>query len=320
MEAGSVASLQKRKKGISVTASEPKVVGVLVAYNTPGEQLLKTASRLAPQLLRLLVMDNSDNSTEVALALSRMPIQGVEYHSAGGNVGIAAAQNKGIERSNELDADFVLFLDDDSTFPDDGVKDLLAELAQERKAFPNTAGIGPRIIDERTKQSLVAVWDGAKVRPGLLTHRTEVAYLVSSGALVDADAFEKYGLFRGEYFIDHVDKEWGFRVGLHGGRLVVTPLVTMTHQLGDSPTVTRSGSIRYRHASPTRDYYLTRNAIFLMRDLPLPAIKYFDLLRLLVESSLRKIFGPARTLDQRRAVVHGLVHGLLNRRGPRRHR
>jgi len=296
--------------------SKPKVVGVLVTFNTSGEVLLETATRLAPQLHRLLIMDNSDASSEVARALSGDPVDGVDYHSSGGNVGIAAAQNQGIARSAELGADFVLFLDDDSRFPDGGVDGMLIDLANERQSFPRTVGIGPKIVDERSGQALIAVWDGRKIRPGKVTRVTEVAYLVSSGALICASAFEDYGPFRGEYFIDHVDKEWGLRVGLEGGRLVVTPNVVMTHQLGDAPTLSRRGNVRYRHESPVRDYFLTRNAVLLMRDLPLPAVRYIDLIRLLLDSSIRKVFGRARTFPQRRAVVVGFLHGILNRRGP----
>lgn len=300
-----------------MTASESKVVGVLVAYNTPGDVLLQTVRRLSPQLQRLLVMDNSDDSREVADALTTTPVDGVEYHSAGGNIGIAAAQNQGIARSLEIGASYVLLLDDDSRFPDDGVEVMLDDLQAERRTYPETAGIGPRIVDERTGQTLIAVWQGHRVRPGWIEQITDAAYLVSSGALIDIKAFEKYGRFKGDYFIDHVDKEWGLRVGIGGGRLVVTPNVTMSHQLGDLPTTTRSGTIRYTHASATRDYYLTRNAILLMRDLRFPAIRYVELARLLVDSSLRKVLGRGRTLAQRWAVIVGIAHGIANRRGPR---
>lgn len=297
---------------------EPRVVGVLVAYNTASELIIQTASRLAPQMFRLLVMDNSeDGHPHLAGALSRAEIRDVEYHSSGGNVGIASAQNSGIARALELGADFVLFLDDDSGFPDGGVDGLVNDLLEERRLFPETAGIGPRVVDRRTGESLIAVWQGARIRPGQVTRTTEVAYLIGSGALIDVLAFEKYGLFRGEYFIDHVDQEWGFRVGLQGGRLVVTASVTMFHELGDTPTKTRSGSVRYTHDSATRDYYLTRNAVFVMRDLSFPPIRYADLLRVLTECSTRKIFGRSRTLTQRRAVIDGLADGIRNRRGPR---
>lgn len=298
--------------------SDAKVVGVLVAYNTDGEVIVRTARRLAPQMLRLLVMDNSDlDHEQVSKSLAAAGIENVEHISCGGNVGIASAQNQGIARAVQLGAEYVLFLDDDSSFPEHGVNGLVHRLKEEGKLYPETAGVGPEIVDHRTGQALVAVWEGSRVRPGKVSQATEVAYLVSSGALIDVEAFEKFGLFKGDYFIDHVDKEWGLRVGLNGGRLVVTSDVTMVHQLGDTPTRTRSGSVRYTHGSATRDYYLTRNAVLLMRDLNLPAAKYVDLVRLLGESSLRKIFGRGRTTAQRRAVLLGLGDGIRNRRGPR---
>ncbi|PPF63045.1 hypothetical protein C5E11_08205 [Clavibacter michiganensis] len=292
-----------------------KVVGVLVAYNTPNDVLRRTATRLAPQLFGVLIMDNSDNSG----GDSRSPLaqlgEGVEYIASGGNVGIAEAQNRGVRRAIELGANFVLFLDDDSSFPDGGVETMLRDLAFERRTSPGTVGIGPRVVDERSGQVLARVWSGSRIRPGIINETTEVAFLVSSGALIDVAAFERFGMFRSDYFIDHVDQEWGLRTGLAGGRLVITPNVTMFHKLGDEPTLSRSGNVRYVHDSPTRDYYLTRNAVFFMRDLDLPLRKYPSMIRLLVDSSIRKVFGRSRSREQRLAVLRGLVHGVRNRRG-----
>lgn len=295
------------------------VVGVLVAYNTSSEVLIETAERIATQLDRLLVYDNSDRPNDLQEAIVRADIANVEYHQSHGNAGIAAAQNKGISRAIELGAGFVLFLDDDSTFPDNGVAELLDELQTERARHPQTVGIGPLITDSRTGQELAIVWDGRFLRTGDVTSTTEVAFLLGSGALVDIKAFEQFGLFRSEYFIDHVDKEWGLRVGLLGGRLVVTKRVGMVHQLGDSPTLSSRGAVRYNHDSHIRDYYLTRNAILMMWDLRLPAVKYIDLIKLLTINSIRKMVGRNRTFDQRIAVLKGLIHGMLNLRGRRGH-
>jgi rhamnosyltransferase len=291
---------------------DDRVVGVLVAYNTPAEVLRRTVTRLAPQLHRVLIMDNSDTST--GADFSKLG-ERVEYISSNGNVGIAEAQNRGVQRAIELDASFVLFLDDDSSFPDSGVSTMLQDLAEERLIHPETVGIGPKVVDERSGQVLARVWENSRIRPGIVDEITEVAFLVSSGALIAVDAFTRFGMFRNDYFIDHVDQEWGFRVGIEGARLVITPNVTMFHKLGDEPTLSRSGNVRYTHASPIRDYYLTRNAILLMRDLKLPLRRYPGLLRLLIESSIRKVLGRSRSRAQRLAVLRGLAHGIRNRRG-----
>jgi rhamnosyltransferase len=291
---------------------DDKVVGVLVAYNTPAEVLRRTVARLAPQLHRVLIMDNSD----APIGADGLDMgKGVEYLPSNGNVGIAEAQNRGVQRAMELDAAFVLFLDDDSSFPDGGVATMLRDLAEERRTHPETAGIGPKVVDERSGQVLARIWRGSRIRPGIVDEMTEVAFLVSSGALIDIDSFRRFGMFRADYFIDHVDQEWGFRVGIEGGRLVITPNVTMFHKLGDEPTLSRSGNVRYTHDNPIRDYYLTRNAILLMRDLKLPVQRYPGLLRLLIDSSIRKVLGRSRTREQRLAVLRGVLHGIQNRRG-----
>ncbi|MCY1233894.1 rhamnosyltransferase [compost metagenome] len=304
------------QKVATLITTNSKVVGVLIAYNTPPETLLRTARRIGRQVFRLVIVDNSDRPTDIAGAVAEAHLPGIDYVPAGGNIGIAAAQNLGIRRALEMNANYILFLDDDSSFPDEGVVMLLNELEKERRMFPQTAAIGPRIIDEPTGQELTYVWDGAKMRRRKVHLLTEVAFLVSSGALIDVRAFLDYGFFREEYFIDHVDKEWGLRVALRGVRQVVTPEVTMIHQLGDTPTTSLRGSVRFKHESPARDYYLTRNAILVMRDLSMPLIRYPDMLRLLIESSIRKTIGPSRTWAQRKAVVLGLWHGLSNRGGP----
>jgi rhamnosyltransferase len=299
-----------------VNTSISGVVGILVAYNTPSNLLIDTVARLAPQFTRLLVMDNSTGDGSLERDLARVQVERVEYHSSGGNVGIADAQNRGITRAVQLGAEFVLFLDDDSAFPSGGVAMLLSELSIEREAEPLTVGIGPTVLDIRTGQCLAFVWDGARIRPTAPNKNLTAAYLVSSGALIDVKAFEAYGPLRSSYFIDHVDKEWGLRVGLNGGRLVVTNNVTMDHRLGDAPLLSSRGKVRYHHESPARDYYLTRNAILLMRDLRLPPAQQFGLVELLTKNAVRKIAGPRRTIRQRHAVLLGLIHGLANRRGP----
>jgi rhamnosyltransferase len=289
---------------------------VLIAYNTSSEVLTATAAEITKDVERLIIVDNSDSVPVPSEMESLMVIPKVEYIALGKNFGIATAQNRGIERCIELGVDYILFLDDDSRFPSGGVMTMLQELEEESTEHPNTCGIGPRILDEPTGEELTYLWHGSDMVRREAASIVEVAFLVSSGALIEADAFSRYGNFRDDYFIDHVDKEWGYRVALQGGRLVVTPRVTMTHQLGDRPTKSIRGNVRFRHENPARDYYLSRNAIFVVRDLSMPRDKRIGMIKLLVTNSTRKVVGFNRTLDQRKAVIKGVYHGLLNLRGP----
>ncbi|MDF2916821.1 MAG: glfT1 [Microbacterium sp.] len=298
--------------------TEIHVAGVLIAYETDPVVLLAATRRLGEQLDSLYVVDNSADPQILKAAVADAGDSAVQHVSMGGNAGIARAQNLGIDRATRSGADFILFLDDDSTFPAGGVATLVAEFLKFEKIYPGLAGIGPRVVDERSGRAIAAVWEGSRIVPSSEVGLLEVAYLVSSGALVSAAAFGKFGALRGEYFIDHVDKEWGLRVGKAGGTFLVTPEVTLVHRLGDEPVTTKRGATRYRHGSAVRDYYLTRNAILMMRDLRLGWRKTAGMLDVFLRTAIRKLGDRSLTRSQRRAVRQGILDGLLNRRGPRR--
>jgi rhamnosyltransferase len=303
---------------MTASFADEAVVGVLVAHNTDPDSLRATLRDLAPQLRQLIVVDNSDSAASRGAVECASFQPHVEYLPASGNVGIGAAHNLGLARALELKARYVLFLDDDSSLPAGGVDRLVEAFSVEQAAHPHLVAVGPRIFDSRTHAELTFAWKGNRIRPAEAKITTKVAFLLSSGALVDVTAFEHYGTFREEYFIDHVDKEWGLRVESLGGRLIVTPDVVMGHQLGDSPKVSRRrNKVTYRHVSPLRNYYLTRNAVLLLRDVRLPAPKFIGEVWLLLTSSIRRMLDRTSRSARYKPLMMGLVDGILNRRGPR---
>ncbi len=298
--------------------AEQLTVGVLVTYFTEPSRLTATLRGISAHLFKLLVIDNTDDPAHAATLRRTCRDENVEYTWSGANVGIAAAQNVGVTAALGAGADYILFLDDDSELEGSKVDALRSELEAQHQKDVDTIGIGPRIVESRTGQDLAYTWRGNRIRQtNLADDVVPAAFLLGSGAFIFAWAFEKVGLFREDYFIDHVDKEWGLRAGSLGFRLVVTPHVLMLHELGDAPALSREGRKRlYRHDSNVRHYYLTRNALLTMRDVRLPPSKYPDQMRLLLDSVVRKVIGSERSTMTRKAVLAGLRDGVLNRRGP----
>jgi rhamnosyltransferase len=68
---------------------------------------------------------------------------------------------------------------------------------------------------------------------------------------------------REDLFIDWVDNEWGLRARDMGLRCYVVPEARMGHSVGDG-VVSFLGKQIHLHTE-TRNYYLLRNAIYLMR-------------------------------------------------------
>lgn len=297
-----------------------QLAGVVVTYYPDLQRLEATLARLGPELTPLVVVDNSDDPDVARAVESCCREAGALLLAMKSNIGIAAAQNWGIRESLQRNATHVLFLDDDSELTAGAPTALLAAFDSLRVTRPNVVAMGPRVKDRRTGEFLTFAWRGRHIRQLRTADDhddfTDSAFLLGSGAVVVAEAFETVGLFREEYFIDHVDKEWGLRAGASGFASVVTSSVTLLHSLGDTPDRDASGSAAlYTHRSPVRDYYLTRNAFLLFRDLDLPRIRFVGMFRLLAEQSVRKVAHPVHP-GQRRAVLRGVADGLRGRSGP----
>ncbi|MBY6437548.1 glycosyltransferase family 2 protein [Rhodococcus kroppenstedtii] len=298
----------------------PHVTGVVVTYNPDLTLLEATLRRLSGVLAETVVVDNSDDP-EAADRVARLCRSGSVTHlPSGGNVGIASAQNRAARHAIDAGAEYVLFLDDDSELTADAVRRLVDRAVGLRSGNSDALAFGPRVVDRRTRESLTYVWRGRHLvqLPAERDHTdpTVAAFLLGSGALVAAEAFTRVGWFRDDYFIDHVDKEWGLRAGAVGITCLVFPDIELDHSLGDVPERRpRTSAAFYTHRSAVRDYYLTRNACLMFRDLDLPVIQFVGMLRLLVESSVRKTVRP-RHPGQRAAVVRGLWHGIIGIRGP----
>lgn len=310
---------EHRPRPECAVTDESRVVGVVVTYRPDVEALCETVRRLSGVLSEVVLVDNSIDPELTAGIDGVHRNTGATLLRSPGNVGIAAAQNRGVRHALDGGADYVLFLDDDSDIGPDAVRELVARTVALREESPSVVASGPLVVDERTRETLTFVWRGRHLTQlrTVAQHSdpTVSAFLLSSGSLISSDAFSTVGAFREDYFIDHVDKEWGLRAGSAGATSVVFPSITLTHNLGDVPTATRrSGTAVYTHHSSARDYYLTRNACHLFRDLDLPQLRYVGMLRLLVESSIRKIVRPQHD-GQRRAVLRGLWDGIRNVRG-----
>ncbi|WP_213814538.1 glycosyltransferase family 2 protein [Glaciihabitans sp. dw_435] len=305
---------------LAAGGSEMSIAGVIVTFNTDVPELSSALRLISTSLSELVLADNSDDP-DIARDIKELAeSMGATYIGLGGNLGIAAAQNSAIRHIRSQGHEYVLFLDDDSKMTADAVWALLAALKEEQRKYPKTIAAGPIILDERANIPLAFVWKSSAIKRLVDVDATaepiEAAFLLSSGCLIEMTAFEAIGEFRDEYFIDHVDKEWGLRAGLLGYRLIVVPGVVMNHLLADSVEFDSRGIPRHQHQNPIRDYYLTRNGIFILRDLRLPPVRRFRMMLFLGAAYARKMRRKSTTPVQRRIMTAAVLDGLRNRRGP----
>lgn len=240
------------------------VVAVLISYNPGplGEQL----AALAPQVERVVVVDNGSRTDTLAQVREVAASYDAEVVALGQNAGIAAATNVGIERARELGATHVLLSDQDSVAAPDMVDTLLAGMATD----PSIGAAGPLPAEDREGgDELVYVaraWAPKRAYPEELAQPIlDVAFLIASGCLISMDALRRVGPMRSQMFIDHVDLEWGLRARAAGFRLVCVPAARLHHSLGDDVVMLPGRAQPVHVHGPIRNYYILRNTIIMVR-------------------------------------------------------
>jgi len=302
-----------------------KIVAVIVTFNPDHVTFVRLLDALLPQVAGAVVVDNASSPAATSLLAGRMGPQ-LELLQLSENSGIAAAQNAGIERALELEADGVLLLDQDSIPAPSMVAELCAAFlsASEDPTAPPIAAAGPARVDGRTgTHSFFMVRRFGLLRPwqpvaqcAALPPAVETEFLMASGTLVPLAVFQSIGAMRANYFIDHVDREWCFRAKAAGYRLLGVPAALLEHRIGD--IVKRQCLFRKIALSwhpPLRNYYLYRNVVLMRRDVPIPwSWQLYFFWRLLRYACGVLILARDRR-SRLRLMLLGLSHGYRGIRG-----
>lgn len=321
------------------TASPGAVAAVVVTFNPDGQALSRLLDALAPQVDFGVIVDNGSANAAEIVSLGRE--YDFELDECGKNVGIAAAQNRGITRVLEMGADFVLLSDQDSVPAPGMVGSLLRTYnaaTKPNRFFPGSpvalsgfhsetvlpvAAVGPVPTDGRGSRSEALVYSfttwGAKRRhiPGE-GETMEVPFVLASGSLIPRAALTDVGPMNEGLFIDHVDLAWCMRAGAMGYRILVDGSAYLFHSLGEDKVTLPWG--RQVHAqSPFRNYFMVRNTLLLQRASFMPLAWKLGYLSYLGKYLGFYALAGVREPERFRQLAAGIRDGALGRVGPRGH-
>lgn len=298
------------------------VSAVLVTYNPDLETLLTAFQTISKQVSNILIVDNaslnfSDNWLEGLK--DQIPAK-LFFLQQKENLGIAAAQNIGIEMALTLDTDFVWLLDQDSIPSCSMVAELLEVItcAQSKLDAIPVAAVGPTIVDKHTgkyyyfmtdRNGLPYKWMPSKVIKELPLFQ-EVTVLVSSGTLISIEAIKNIGGMRSNYFINHVDTEWCLRAKALGHKLLGVPASKLEHQFGDTTKqVWFFGYKEVIYHSPLRNYYDIRNTLLMLSDTKMTWIWKAHFIVRLMRMAYFLVFAEERWL-RINYITLGVFHGI----------
>jgi len=245
-----------------------KIGAIVVLFEWNWDAIAPLITSLIEQVDVVCVVDNGDSLSSTV----EWPM-GVHYVAMGGNVGIAAAQNRGAAFLLSQACDAALLMDQDSQIPK-------AYVAHLRNAWMNLTNqniplstIGAAYQDVKTGR----ISDGIRYNQFGLIERTSITsvndpirvdYVIASGSLVSLKVWQLLGGMDEALFTYWVDIEWGLRSKHHGFYSYLLPKPVIEHSIGKK-TKQIFGRKRVVH-DDFRQYYIVRNQLVLLRYAHLP--------------------------------------------------
>jgi rhamnosyltransferase len=227
------------------------VTAVVTAYH-PDDRLAAVVESALLSCSGVIVSDNTPAGSKSAAETFDDPR--VTVLRNGSNLGLAAALNSAVGKL-PADADFVLFLDQDSVLPPDLVP-----------------ALGKHFDDASIGVAAPTPWDAA--RGGSYEKAAESGPaladrdgVMTSGMLVRRACLRTVGEFREDFFVDWVDFDFCMRARANGFRVVQDTSVLLPHSLGDRREH-RIGFLRTQvlHYPAWRHYWVARNSSILARE------------------------------------------------------
>lgn len=295
-----------------------KVTAVIVSFNPNTEVFTKIIKKTMSQVSEIIIVDNGSDVTMLReVEILTHSYDNIKLIKLASNVGIASAQNIGIETALTLNCTHILFLDHDS-IPDTKMVSCLLEVEEQLLENGVKVGaIGPTCVDRRTntasgfvKKEKIFI---SRVYPDQNTKFIETDFLISSGTLVRANVLNDIGSMNDGYFIDHVDTEWCFRVTAKGYKLYGSASALLNHSLGEC--VVRVWCGRWREIpqhKPFRYYYIFRNTISMVKNTDMTlSWKITHLYRLFIFFAFFSLVGNQR-MNNIKMIMRGIKDGFKN--------
>jgi len=245
---------------------EIECYAIIITHNPSAADLATLLISTTSQVDSIFSIDNASKNP----VLLPNSLHNIEQICLPNNIGIAAAQNIGIELAKSRSGTHVIFMDQDSTPAPNMVSKLFEACnALQAKGY-SVSAIGPTHTDPVTKNSASFMQLGnftfRQINKPDMSGYIPADLLISSGSLISINVLDDVGPMDESLFIDRVDTEWFLRARAKGYRALGVPDAIMHHSLGENTRKVWFG--RWRHVpqhKPFRHYYMFRNSLLLYK-------------------------------------------------------
>ncbi|MGE4488600.1 MAG: hypothetical protein AB7E95_03535 [Kiritimatiellales bacterium] len=227
-----------------------KTAAIVILYYPP-ESVIENILSYSRDVQFLVVVDNSLECNDYIPNRLRCVVN-TEYFHMPENIGMAASLNIGAEVALQHGCTHLLTMDQDSRFMDG---DFLIYLQRSRSLFVTSVAMTVPLHLYR------------KVRKKDDGRSREISLAMTSGSILNLNAYKDCGRFDESFFIDHVDHEYCLRLRSRGWKLWEVREVLLRHCLGNvnKARIFFFFQKEYISHSPERGYYNLRNGLQVLK-------------------------------------------------------
>ena len=298
---------------------ETIIGGVIVSYHPDKFLYTEVVEAALAQVDFLCVVNNGDQPVQIESERfhHQLAIKKIITIENCQNLGIATALNLGLKALIEKGCTHFLMLDQDSLIPEGMILRLIESFNTLNHQGHRVAAIGPAYFHSHLNKYAPFIQFGKlrfkKIHIDDTPQLVETHFLITSGSLVTLDALQNVGLMEDALFIDFVDTEWCLRAIDKQYKLYGDSGARMSHSLGEKP-VSVFGR-KFSMHSPLRHYYISRNAIHLIKKPYISLNRRFVIFVMTLKSFIFYSLIPSNRTEHFRKMLRGLKDGLNNNLG-----
>jgi len=227
----------------------------VVVTHHPDAGIESRLRATASQFRRVIVVDNRSTAAELAgLEFLTNDESRLVLLKNSENLGIATALNQGCQQALNEGIGWVAMFDQDSV----PSPNLLVQVTGEWAADAQRDRIGLIGVNYRFPSGATIIPAGV----GLCDAKA----VITSGSLLNLQAWREAGPFREDFFIDEVDHEFSLRLRRRGWAVKMARSVLMDHVQGSPRNRNIAGwRLALSHHSAVRRYYMVRNRLLMAR-------------------------------------------------------
>lgn len=224
-----------------------KFAGVVVLYNPDKMDVLNNINTYINHLDKLYLIDNSATNNQDKFKDTYL--NKIEYIWNEGNLGIATALNVAARKAVTDGFTWLLTMDQDSKFKDDSLLYLEEYVKSE---FPKNS----RLAIASPFHDTVLSSDN---KPDVNTVDKPII-VMTSGNIINLDAYQDVGGFKDWYFIDCVDFDYCLNLVRNNYEIHQVNKCILAHELGDTVRKKLFGKVYFcDNHNYIRRYYIVRN-------------------------------------------------------------